>query len=83
MSSILEVFYDDGAVDGRGVVVGCLLWSVGGAICAGRGWSGDDEWVSVSCRVVCALRAPGRIWGFLFIVLVSFDRFGFDRFLID
>jgi hypothetical protein len=28
MSSILEVFYDDGAVDGRGVVVGCLLWSV-------------------------------------------------------
>jgi hypothetical protein len=51
MSSILEVFYDDGAVDGRGVVVGCLPWSVGGGFGdhrqVGAGLVRTRAWASV------------------------------------
>jgi hypothetical protein len=50
-SSILEFFYDDGAVDGRGVAVGCLPWSVGGAIWGswqvGAGLVVTSAWASV------------------------------------
>jgi hypothetical protein len=49
--SILEVFYDDGAVDGRGVVVGCLPWSVGGGFGdhrqVGAGLVRTRAWASV------------------------------------